>query len=59
VFAVDDLLAIGSANGAWSLGLAEWPGVAVDLEHPELRGVEDWRSALVAGCSAGVLRAPR
>jgi formimidoylglutamate deiminase len=59
VFSVDELLAIGSANGAWSLGLAEWPGVAVDLEHPELRGVEDWRSALVAGCSAEVLRAPR
>ena len=59
MFGVDDLLAIGSANGAWSLGLAEWPGVAVDVEHPELRGVEDWRSALVAGCSAEVLRAPR
>jgi formimidoylglutamate deiminase len=59
VFSVDELLANGSANGAWSLGLAEWPGVAVDLEHPELRGVEDWRNALVAGCSAEVLRAPR
>jgi hypothetical protein len=29
--------------------------VAVDVEHPQLAGVEDWRSALVAGCSADVL----
>jgi formimidoylglutamate deiminase len=59
VFAVDDLLAIGSVSGAFALGLAEWPGVAVDVDNVQLRGVEDWRSALVAGCSAEVLRAPR
>jgi formimidoylglutamate deiminase len=59
VFAVDALLEIGSAYGAWSLGLAEWPGVAVDVDHPQLRGVEDWRGAIVAGCSADVLRASR
>ena len=59
VFSVDALLAIGSANGAFSLGLAEWPGVVIDLENVQLRGVDDWRSALVAGCSAEVLRAPR
>ena len=57
VFSVDDLLAIGSAHGAFSLGLAEWPGVAIDLENVQLRGVDDWRSALVAGCSAEVLLA--
>src|SRR5689334_1972795 len=59
VFAVDDLLAIGSINGARSLGLDEWPDTGVDLEHRQLSGVEDWRSALVAGCSADVLRIPR
>ncbi|HZT53696.1 MAG TPA: amidohydrolase family protein [Gaiellaceae bacterium] len=55
VLAVDDLLAIGSVNGARSLGLEAWPEVAVDLEHPQLQGVERWRDALVAGCSAEVL----
>ena len=59
VFAVDALLAIGSAGGASSLGLDAWPEVAVDLAHPELAGVEDWRGALVAGCSAAVFRGPR
>jgi formimidoylglutamate deiminase len=56
VFSVDDLLAIGSRGGAAALGLESWPDVAVDVNHPQLAGVEDWRSALVAGCSADVLR---
>jgi formimidoylglutamate deiminase len=55
VFTVDDLLDIGSDAGASSLGLDSWPDVAVNVEHPQLSGVEDWRSALVAGCSADVL----
>jgi formimidoylglutamate deiminase len=55
VFAVDDLLAIGSAGGAKALGIESWPDVAVDLGHPQLAGVDDWRSALIAGCSAEVL----
>jgi formimidoylglutamate deiminase len=55
VFAVDDLLAIGSEGGATALGLESWPDTAVDVEHPQLAGVEDWRGALVAGCSADVL----
>ena len=55
VFAVDELLDIGSLGGASSLGLDWWPEVAVDVEHPQLAGVEDWRNALVAGCSADVL----
>jgi formimidoylglutamate deiminase len=59
VLAVDDLLAIGSANGAEALGLASWPDVAVDVTDPQLADVEDWRSALVASCSAEVLRDPR
>jgi formimidoylglutamate deiminase len=59
VFEVDELLAIGSAEGAEALGLESWPDVAVDVAHPQLAGVEDWRNALVAGCSADVLRTPR
>jgi formimidoylglutamate deiminase len=55
VFAVDDLLEIGSIGGANALGLESWRDVAVDVGHPQLAGVEDWRSALVAGCSADVL----
>ncbi|MFZ0340870.1 MAG: amidohydrolase family protein [Gaiellaceae bacterium] len=58
VFAVDELLEIGSASGAKALGLEAWPDVAVDLAHPQLAGVEDWRNALVAGCSAEVLVRP-
>jgi formimidoylglutamate deiminase len=59
VFSVDDLLEIGSANGASSLGLGSWPDTAVDVGDPQLAGVGDWRSALVAGCSAEVFRPPR
>jgi formimidoylglutamate deiminase len=58
VFTVDDLLEIGSAGGATALVLEAWPDVAVDVGHPQLAGVEDWRRALVAGCSADVLRTP-
>ena len=57
VFAVDELLEIGSAGGAAALGLESWPDVAIDVDHPQLAGVEDWRNALVAGCSADVLAA--
>jgi hypothetical protein len=52
---VDELLAIGSESGGQALGLESWPDVAVDVAHPQLAGVEDWRSALVAGCSADVI----
>ena len=55
VFSVGQLLEIGSEGGATSLGLESWPDVAVDVEHQQLAGVENWRSALVAGCSADVL----
>jgi formimidoylglutamate deiminase len=55
VFEVNDLYAIGSANGARALGLQSWPDIAVDVGHPQLAGVEDWRNALVAACSAEVL----
>ena len=59
VFEVEDVLAIGSAGGAEALGLESWRDVAIDVGHPQLAGVEDWRNALVAGCSADVLRTPR
>ncbi len=55
MFAVDDLLAIGSSEGAAALGLASWPDVEIDLGHEQLRGVADPRSALVGGCSADVI----
>jgi formimidoylglutamate deiminase len=50
------LLEIGSAEGAAALGLEEWPGVEVDLDHPSLRGVarEEVPAALVFGCAADV-----
>ena len=59
VFAVDELLDIGSLGGGRALGLESWPEVGVDTGHPQLVEVEDWRNALVAGCSADVLRTPR
>jgi len=55
VFTVDELLDIGSLAGGRALGLEWWPEIAVDLDHAQLAGVEDWRNALVAGCSADVL----
>jgi formimidoylglutamate deiminase len=57
VFVVDDLLEIGSAGGAAALGIDAWPDVAVDVVHPQLTGVEDWRNALIASCSADVFAA--
>jgi formimidoylglutamate deiminase len=55
VFALEDLLTIGSAAGGRALGLETWPDAAVDVGHPQLGGVDDWRNALVAGCSSDVL----
>jgi formimidoylglutamate deiminase len=58
VFRVDELLEIGSVSGARALGLGSWPDIVVDIDHPQLAGFDDWRNALVAGCSADVLRGP-
>ncbi len=55
VLTVDALLAIGADEGAASLGLERWPAIAIDVAHPQLRGVDDPRSALVHGCSADVV----
>jgi formimidoylglutamate deiminase len=59
IFPTDALLEIGGAAGARALGLDEWPGIEVDLEHRSLRGVapEHVEAALVAGCGADVFAA--
>jgi formimidoylglutamate deiminase len=51
------LLEIGQAEGAASLGLAEWPSIEVNLGHPSLQGVApaQARAALVFGCGADVV----
>ncbi|HEX2045226.1 MAG TPA: formimidoylglutamate deiminase [Gaiellaceae bacterium] len=53
------LLEIGSREGAAALGLAEWPGIEIDLGHASLRGVEreEAPAALVFGCAADVVAA--
>jgi formimidoylglutamate deiminase len=53
----DELVAIGSAGGALAIGVDGWPSIAVDLDHPALRGVArgDVEAALVAGCCADVV----
>ena len=57
VIGVDELLRIGSVNGAAALGLDAWDEVAADLRHPSFGGVEpdEARAALVFGCAADVL----
>jgi formimidoylglutamate deiminase len=51
------LLETGSSGGAKALGLEEWPGIAVDLSHVSLRGVDrkEIEPALVFGCGADVI----
>ncbi len=56
VLSVEALLSIGSDEGAASLGLDAWPTIDIDTEHPQLRGVEEPLYALVASCSADVVR---
>jgi len=56
VFSVDALLSIGSDEGATALGLDTWPAIEIDTAHPQLRGVDDPLRALVASCSADVIR---
>jgi formimidoylglutamate deiminase len=55
VFTVDDLLAVGSDEGAASLGLERWPAIEIDTSHEQLRGVDEPLCALVHGCSADVV----
>jgi formimidoylglutamate deiminase len=58
VIAVDELLTIGSKDGARALGLDHWPDVEVDLGHRSLASVDpgDVPAALVHGCGADVFR---
>jgi formimidoylglutamate deiminase len=58
VIALDSLLSFGSDEGAAALGLEEWPDAVVDLDHRQLRGVEESAvyDALVFACSGDVLR---
>jgi formimidoylglutamate deiminase len=55
VLTVDALLAMGSDEGAASLGIVEWPSIEIDASHPQLRGVPEPLCGLVAGCSADVV----
>ena len=56
VIAPEELLRIGSGEGAVSLGLRSWPDAEVDLDHLSLTGLDesDIRTALVFGCAADV-----
>jgi formimidoylglutamate deiminase len=58
VTSVESLLCFGADEGAAALGLEQWADVDVDLQHPQLAGVDesDVFGALVFGCSADVLR---
>jgi len=58
VISLDALLSFGSDEGAAALGLETWPDAVVDLDHPQLRGVDDsgLYEALVFSCSGDVLR---
>jgi formimidoylglutamate deiminase len=52
----DELLRIGSVEGATALGLTEWPGIEADPDHRSLAGVADGdvKAALLFGCGADV-----
>ena len=61
VVPVERLLEAGSGAGAAALGLDDWPGIEVGLEHSSLRGVgtAEVPAALVHGCGADVLTPSR
>jgi formimidoylglutamate deiminase len=58
VISLDALLEFGSDEGAASIGIETWPDAVVDLDHPQLRGVDESGvyDALVFGCTGDVLR---
>ena len=60
VISPTELLRIGTTEGARALGVDQWPGVEVDLEHRALAGVvaEEVEAALVFGCAADVFTSP-
>jgi formimidoylglutamate deiminase len=57
VLPLDALLGFGSDEGAAALGLESWPDAVVDLDHRQLRGVDETGlyEALVFSCGADVL----
>ncbi len=61
VFDTDTLWAVGGDNGARALDLGSWADIEVDPDHRSLEGVapEHLRAALLAGCGADVVVAPR
>jgi formimidoylglutamate deiminase len=58
VISLDALLCFGADEGAASIGIETWPDAVVDLDHPQLRGVDESAlyDALIFGCSGDVLR---
>ena len=58
VISVDALLGFGSDEGAAALGLEEHPDAIVDLDHPQLAGVDEsgLYECLIFSCDANVLR---
>ena len=58
VIPLDELLEIGSSEGAAALGLPSWPETSVGLSHPQLRGVagDGVYECLVFSCSSDVFR---
>jgi formimidoylglutamate deiminase len=58
ILPLDELLRIGTSAGAEALGLAAWPGVEVDLQHPAFAGVArpHVRATLISSCGADVFR---
>jgi formimidoylglutamate deiminase len=56
VLSTGSLLRFGAAEGAASLGLAEWPDAALDLRHERLKDVDDPLEALVWAGTPDVFR---
>ncbi len=57
VLSTEDLWEIGGAGGATAIGIDDWNGIEVNLDHRSLAGVSEdhLRAALVAGCGADVV----
>ena len=61
IFSTAELLDVGSAEGGRALRLDDWAAIEIDPAHPSLAGVlpEHMEAALIAGCAADVVKAPR